>query len=178
MPLRVDGRGLALLLGVNGALVLLLAKLARPDLPVGKAIAVALAASALLVVSAALHELAHLVVARRAGQAVGGLVLGHFGACVLVDQGDPAERELGATALYVAAGPVVSFALWLGLAGLADAVRTTSGTLALALALASALNLALLALNLCPVEPLDGGRLLRCLTLAWQRRAGALAEGA
>jgi Zn-dependent protease len=173
VSVRLDRPGLALLLGVNGALVLLLAHLARPELPAARAVAVALAASALLVVSAGLHELAHLVMARRAGQPVGGLVFGHFGACVLVDQGDAAERDLGATALYVVAGPAVSLGLWLGLAALADAARAASSTLALTLGIASALNLALLALNLCPVEPLDGGRLLRCLTLAWRRRAAA-----
>jgi Zn-dependent protease len=42
------------------------------------------------------------------------------------------------------------------------------------------LNLALLVLNLIPVEPLDGGRLVRCATLAWRRRGAvaAVAESA
>jgi Zn-dependent protease len=179
VPIRVDRKGLGILLGVNCALVTLLCHLARPDLPWTKALAVALVASTLLVVSAALHELAHLVVARHHGQPVGGLILSHFGACVLVGQDAPEERDLGAIARYVAAGPALSFALWLGLAGAAELARPLSGSLAMALAVASALNLALLVLNLMPVEPLDGGRLLRCAALAWRRRsAAAVAEAA
>lgn len=174
VPLRVDRRGLSVLLGVNCALVALLCHLARPDLPLERALPVAGVASVLLVVSAALHEMAHLVVARRNGQNVGGLILSHFGACVLVEQGEPDERDLGAVARYVAAGPAVSLGLWLGLAFAADMIRPASDSAAMALAVASALNLALLALNLMPVEPLDGGRLLRCAALAWRRRGGVV----
>jgi Zn-dependent protease len=174
VPLRVDRRGLAILLGVNCVLVALLCHLARPDLPLYRALPIAGVASVLLVVSAALHELAHLVVARRHGQNVGGLILSHFGACVLVEQGEPDERDLGAIVRYVAAGPAVSLALWLGLAAAADLARGFSDSAAMALAVASALNLALLALNLMPVEPLDGGRLLRCAAIAWRRRSGVV----
>lgn len=178
VPLRVDRRGLAILLGVNCALVALLCRLARPELPLDRVVPVAAVASALLVVSAALHELAHLVVARRHGQAVGGLILSHFGACVLVEQGEPDARDLGAIVRYVAAGPAVSFGLWLGLMAAAEIVRPFSGSAGMALAVASALNLALLALNLMPVEPLDGGRLLRCARLAWRRGAFGEAKAA
>jgi len=175
VSVRVDRRGLSLLLGVNCALVALLCHLARPELPLERALPVAGVASVLLVVSAALHELAHLVVARRNGQPVGGLILSHFGACVLVEQGAVDERDLGAIARYVAAGPAVSLALWLGLGAAAELVRPFSDPAAMALAVAAALNLALLALNLTPVEPLDGGRLLRCAASAWRRR-GAVVE--
>lgn len=162
---------MAILLAVNCALVTLLCLLARPDLALSRALPIAAVASALLVVSAALHELAHLVVARRQGQDVGGLILSYFGACVLVAQGQDDERDLGAIVRYVAAGPAVSMALWLGLAAGAELARPFSGSLAMSLSVASALNLALLILNLMPVEPLDGGRLLRCATIAWRRRS-------
>jgi Zn-dependent protease len=171
VPIRIDRRGMVILLAVNCALVTLLCLLARPGLPLSRALPVAAVASTLLVVSAALHELAHLVVARRQGQAVGGLILSYFGACVLVDQGQDDERDLGAIVRYVAAGPAVSLALWLGMAAAAELTRPFSASLTMSLSVASALNLALLVLNLMPVEPLDGGRLVRCATLAWRRRS-------
>jgi Zn-dependent protease len=173
VPIRIDRKGLAILLAVNCALVTLLCYLARPDLPLSRAVPVAVVASVLLVVSAALHELAHLIVARRHGQAVGGMILSHFGACVLVDQGHDDERDLGAIVRYVAAGPALTLGLWLGMAAMAELTRPFSASLTMALSVASALNLALLVLNLMPIEPLDGGRLIRCATLAWRRRSVA-----
>ena len=176
VPMRAELGGVLLLLGVNGALATVLCRVARPDWPLWTLALVALATTALLQLSAVVHELAHLAVARRLGQPVGALVLNHVGGYVLVDARDAAQPHARAVALYVAAGPAATGLLWALLVLAGEALRPTSPELALVCAVAGALNGALLALNLMPVEPLDGGRLLRLATRAWRGEGALFAE--
>lgn len=182
VPLRVDLRGVALLTATNFAAVVLLCRIARPDWPIASYLAVAAAVTLLLQLSAAVHEYAHLLVALRLGQRVPALLFNALGGCMLLDPGRaeeggaPADPPIGPTALLVAAGPAASFVLWVGFAVMADGLRATAPEAALVAAIVSTLNFVLLALNLLPLEPLDGGRLLRLGARAWRQAAAARAD--
>jgi Zn-dependent protease len=173
VPLRAHVNGLIVLNGTNFAAALVLGRVARPDWsPLTLALVAALVAL-LLQLSAVVHEYAHLLVALRTGRPVGTLVLTAFGGCVFVDAADECVDALRATALTVAAGPLASLALW-ALFGLgSDLLRDASPVLALACGAASALNMVLVALNLMPVEPLDGGRLIALARRAWAASSAA-----
>ena len=127
--------------------------------------------------SLVLHELGHALAARRSGIQVAGIDLWFFGGIARMsrDTSSPGEEFRVAVA-----GPLVTLALAVAftVAGVLDssaqhftdvafyrgAVRATPVLLALSwLAL---INVALLAFNLIPAFPLDGGRLARAL--AWR----------
>ena len=140
------------------------------------------AVSLLFFASVAVHELAHGVVAERRGLGGGVVMLLFFGGTT--QPGRDAQRPADEAAV-AGAGPVASFgiaalciAVWqlaartIGSAGSAvgsgtsgshdfgDAVAESAFVLA-------ALNVLLAVINLLPVFPLDGGRLLRAAL--WQR---------
>jgi Zn-dependent protease/CBS domain-containing protein len=109
-----------------------------------------------------LHELGHAIVGRSRGVPIGGITLFLFGG-VSELQGEPASAS--SEFLMAIAGPVVSFILgmgcavltWLGYeAGWAPSVVVVLGYLAF-------INLLVLAFNLIPAFPLDGGRMLRSI---------------
>jgi Zn-dependent protease/CBS domain-containing protein len=122
----------------------------------------ALVGAALFLVSLLAHELAHALVARRAGVAVESITFWLFGGVARLG----GDASTPAAALWIAlVGPLTSLALG-GLfaavaAGLRDAgapsvVAGVAGWLAWT-------NLGLAAFNLLPGAPLDGGRVLRAL---------------
>ena len=119
----------------------------------------------LLICSLLAHELAHAVVARRAGVEVGGLTLWMLGGVASLRGEAPTPRE---DFRIAAAGPATSLALsgvfgvaWLVLAATdqPDLLVGVTGWLA-------GINLVLAVFNLVPGAPLDGGRILRAAL--WQ----------
>jgi len=114
--------------------------------------------------SVLLHELAHALVARRHGMGGGSVTLLFFGGGVT--QGQEPHRPAD-EALVAAAGPIASGLLtgaflgaWFVSEFIPDALGEAASQVALALA---ALNALLALLNLLPVYPLDGGRILRAV---------------
>ncbi len=120
------------------------------------------------------HELAHAWAARRAGTAVGAVVLTPLGP---ISHDDPPTPTPGSEVLVNLAGALVH-GLWLLPAGLAvywlggGAERSAPELMARTFFIA---NLALAVLNLLPFYPLDGGRALRgFLTTMLGRRPAEL----
>jgi len=110
------------------------------------------------------HELAHAVVARRAGMVVDGIVLWLFGGVSRLE-GDAATPD---TELRVAvAGPATSAGLGIAFWMATLAVGQPSSLLSAVTGWLGWINLMLAAFNLMPAFPLDGGRVLRALL--WRR---------
>jgi Zn-dependent protease/CBS domain-containing protein len=140
-----------------------------PGWPIGVAWAVAIAATAGFFVSVLLHELAHVAVGRRGGAAPESVTLLLFGGVA------PAERGARSAAMEAAiaiAGPLASLGIGLAALGAAATIGAppASGVaaeaLVEALAIVGFLSCSVALVNLAPVFPLDGSRLLRAL--AWQ----------
>ncbi len=125
-------------------------------------VVMAVAAAGLLFLSVVLHELAHAVVARRAGMPVCGVTLWLLGG--VSDTGHRA-RSPGQELAVAGSGPLVSLAL---AGGLALAAGRAEGAVGGVLDYVARLNLVVAAFNLVPALPLDGGRILR----AWLWRRG------
>ena len=139
----------------------------------------------LTVLVAASHELVHVLVARRSGAAVNAVVLTPLSA-ILHD--DPPRLPTGAAVLTHAGGvlvhvlwmvPAALVSLWLGGGGdgapaLASGVGTEAGPADATARTFLLANAGLAALNLLPIHPLDGGRILRAVleTSMTRRRAG------
>jgi Zn-dependent protease len=111
-----------------------------------------------------LHELGHSLACRQVGGRAERIVLWPLGGVAYVD---PPPRP-GATLWSIAAGPLVNLALApllfgaivaAGAAGLAE----TAPDFATFLGAVFTVNLVILAFNLLPVYPLDGGQILRSL---------------
>ncbi|MDQ4030020.1 MAG: site-2 protease family protein [Actinomycetota bacterium] len=136
----------------------------------GTYLAMAIVTAVLFFVSLLLHELGHAVVARREGMEIEGITLWLFGGVAKFKGMFPSA---GAEFRIAIAGPLVSLALGLGFAALgflaigSDAVEGVVGYLGW-------VNLLLLAFNMLPALPLDGGRVLRA-ALWGARRDFALA---
>lgn len=112
------------------------------------------------------HEVAHAVVARRAGIGVLGITLWLFGGVARLDRAPPTPA---ADLRVAAAGPLTSLGLAAGFGAvsvLVDAVQLPHLAASVAGWLAG-VNLMLGVFNLVPGAPLDGGRVLRA-TL-WRR---------
>jgi Zn-dependent protease/CBS domain-containing protein len=109
-----------------------------------------------------LHELGHAVVARATGMTIRGITLFIFGGVAeLTDE----PRSAGGEFLMAIAGPLVSAVLG-ALFLLLYAVGSAAGWPAPALSVFNYLgviNLMLLAFNMIPAFPLDGGRVLRSI---------------
>jgi Zn-dependent protease/CBS domain-containing protein len=147
----------------------------NPGLSDGAYIAMALAAALVFFASLLLHELGHARQARREGMEIEGITLWLFGG---VAQFKGAFPSAGAEFRVAIAGPLVSlglgvlFVLLAAFAGLPNAVDGVVAWLGY-------INLTLLAFNLLPALPLDGGRVLRSALwyfrgdLAWATRVAA-----
>jgi Zn-dependent protease len=150
-----------------------------PGLAAGAYAAMAVVATALFFASLLLHELGHAVVARRENMEIAGITLWLFGGVARFVGMFPSARAELRIAL---AGPAVSLVLGCAFLGAAqlplpDAVDQVCAWL-------GRINLILLAFNMLPALPLDGGRVLRALL--WQttgdftratRIAGTLGRG-
>jgi Zn-dependent protease/CBS domain-containing protein len=117
----------------------------------------ALAAAALFFASLLAHELGHAFVARREGMEIDGITLWLFGGVAKFKGTFPSA---GAEFRIAIAGPLVSLAIgvvFVALASLLELPNVVDGILGWL----GVTNLLLLAFNLLPALPLDGGRVLR-----------------
>lgn len=116
-----------------------------------------------LFISIVLHELAHSLVARRYGLVMRGITLFVFGGVAEMGEEPPSpEAEL----MIAIAGPIESAVLGIcfvlvGFLPWPDPVKGVIFYLGF-------INLALVAFNMIPAFPLDGGRVLRSLLWAWK----------
>ncbi len=132
----------------------------------------AVASALLLFASVLLHELGHALTAKRMGAQVDGVELLFFGG-FMRRRGD--SRSAGEEIKVAAAGPLVTLVLALICIGVSIALEGATrfsngaglnGTTAvspvlLVLDFLATMNVLLLAINLVPALPLDGGRILR-----------------
>lgn len=139
------------------------------------AYAMAAVATALFFVSVVLHELGHAFRAQAEGVGIEGISLWLFGGVAqLIDPFPSPAAELR----IAAAGPAVTAVIAVVLAALAE----VAGQLGLPVAARGVvdylalINVALLAFNLLPALPLDGGRMLHALI--WRSRNEAVATRA
>ncbi len=124
-----------------------------------------------LFASLLLHELAHSVVARRAGVRVTSITLFIFGGVAELG----AEPSSARDEFWIAiAGPVMSFSLAFGFWILGQAAVLMSSPLAFieVVTYLAAINLVLAVFNMVPAFPLDGGRVLRAYL--WHRTGNML----
>ena len=121
------------------------------------------AGAVLLVLSLLAHELAHAVLARRAGVGVTGLTLWMFGGIASLE-GEPPDARADLRIAIV--GPLVSAALGVLFGAAWFLLRVVEGTGGVVLAVTgwlATINVVLAVFNLVPGAPLDGGRVLRAL---------------
>ena len=129
----------------------------NPGFSDGEYVAIAVVAALLFFASLLLHELGHALRAKREGVEIEGINLWLFGGVAQFKGGFPSA---GAEFRIAIAGPLVSlalgtlFVLVAAFAGLPNAVDGVVAWLGFT-------NLILLAFNLLPALPLDGGRVLR-----------------
>jgi Zn-dependent protease/CBS domain-containing protein len=147
----------------------------NPGLSDGTYVAMAVFGAILFFGSLLLHELGHAFQARREGMEIEGITLWLFGGVAKFKGMFPSA---GAEFRIAIAGPLVSLLL----GGLFVAVAVVAGLPQAADGVASWLgyvNLSLLAFNLLPALPLDGGRVLRAALwyfrgdFAWATRIAA-----
>ena len=141
----------------------------NPGLSDGAYVAMGVVAAALFFASILLHELGHAVQARRDRVEIEGITLWVFGGVAKFTGRIPSA---GAELRIALAGPLVSLVLGLlfsGVAMVAGLPQSVDGVAAWL----GYINLVLLAFNLLPAFPLDGGRVLRALL--WSR-SGDLAR--
>jgi Zn-dependent protease len=151
----------------------------QPDMDQPVSWAIGLIGSLGFMVTVVAHELGHAVAARRDGSDSQTVVVHFIGSPALVDVVASTPR---AEALVALAGPLVSFAIGIGLVVVALLVLTVStslGPIADVLFIVGALDLILAGVSMIPAFPLDGGRLVRAA--AWARsgdpRRGTQAAG-
>jgi Zn-dependent protease/CBS domain-containing protein len=136
----------------------------NPGLEDGTYVGMALVAALLFFASLLLHELGHALEARREGMEIEGITLWLFGGVAKFKGMFPSA---GAEFRIAIAGPLVSLVLGLVFLAVALAVGNPAEVDGVA-AWLGYINLALLAFNLLPALPLDGGRVLR--SALWQAR--------
>jgi Zn-dependent protease len=122
-------------------------------------------ASVLFFACLLLHELGHAAVARREGMEIDGITLWVFGGVARFKGMFPSA---GAEFRIAIAGPLVSLVLGIGLIAVGLAVPLPAAVEGVVSWLGR-INLILLAFNMLPALPLDGGRVLR--SVLWYRMA-------
>jgi Zn-dependent protease len=136
----------------------------NPGLSTGTYVVMAVVAALLFFGSLLLHELGHAVQAQREQMEIEDITLWLFGG---VARFKGTFETAGAELRIALAGPLVSLALGLGFA-LAAALAPLPEPVDGVAAWLGYINLLLLAFNLLPALPLDGGRVLRAAL--WQAR--------
>jgi len=140
----------------------------------------AVVAAVLFFASLVLHELGHATTARREGMEIEGITLWVFGGVAKFKGMFPSA---GAEFRIAIAGPLVSLVIGGSLVALGELVHLPTAVDGVVTWLGR-INLILLAFNMVPALPLDGGRVLR--SLIWRstgdfttatRIAGALGQG-
>jgi Zn-dependent protease/CBS domain-containing protein len=135
----------------------------NPGLGTATYVAMATVAALLFFCSLLLHELGHALQARREGVEIEGITLWLFGG---VAQFKGMFPSAGAELRIAVAGPLVSLGLgaaFLAVAAVGGLGNAVDGTVAWL----GFINLTLLAFNMLPALPLDGGRVFR--SLLWLR---------
>lgn len=127
--------------------------------------AMAVVAAVLFFASLLLHELGHAMQARRDGMEIEGITLWLFGGVARFKGMFPSA---GAELRIALAGPAVSLALGVAFTAVAK-LASLPGAVDGVLTWLGRMNLILLAFNMLPALPLDGGRVFRAL--AWQATA-------
>ena len=142
---------------------------ANPGLSDGAYVAMAVIAVVLFFASLLLHELGHATRATREGMEIAGITLWLFGG---VAQFKGMFPSAGAEFRIAIAGPIVS--LVIGAVALAAALLVPlPGAVDGVIFWLGYINLVLLAFNMIPALPLDGGRVLR--SALWARKHDFLA---
>jgi len=136
----------------------------NPGLGDGTYLAMALVGAVVFFSSLLLQELGHAIQARREGMEIEGITLWLFGGVAKFRGMFPSA---GAEFRIAIAGPIVSLLLGLVFIGLAVVITGADAVDGVAFWLGY-INLMLLAFNLLPALPLDGGRVLR--SLLWGAR--------
>jgi Zn-dependent protease len=169
IPIRIDPSWLLIFALVLWSMSTVYLPSRLPEIPRAQAWLAGIVATACFFASLVFHELAHSLVARRAGIAVSGIRLFLFGGVSQIGE----EPRTPAIELRVAiVGPLASFALAAGFWLVSLAFATEPPTVAVAvLQYLAWINAGLGLFNLLPGFPLDGGRVLRALV--W-RRTGSL----
>ena len=151
----------------------------NPGLADGTYIAMAAVGALLFFTSIVLHELGHAVVAQREGMQIDGITLWVFGGVARFKGMFPSAR---AELRIAIAGPIVSVVLGAAFTAAAKLLPLTPSVDGVATWLGE-INLVLVAFNMLPALPLDGGRVLRAALWARggdfsraTRRAGAIAQ--
>jgi Zn-dependent protease len=129
----------------------------NPGLSHGAYIAIAVVAAILFFISLLAHELGHAVTARREGMEIEGITLWLFGGVAKFKGMFPSA---GAELRIALAGPAVSLVVGIACSLIAWAFALPTGIDGV-FAWLGYINLFLLAFNLLPALPLDGGRVLR-----------------
>ncbi|HEX9733406.1 MAG TPA: site-2 protease family protein [Thermoanaerobaculia bacterium] len=120
-----------------------------------------------LFVSVVLHELAHALVARRFGLEIKGITLFIFGGVAEMADEPPSPR---AEFMVAIAGPLASLGIALGCLGLNQLGQEGAWPLAVEAVIGylGLVNALLVAFNIVPAFPLDGGRVLRSILWHWK----------
>ncbi|HKD33997.1 MAG TPA: site-2 protease family protein [Gaiellaceae bacterium] len=136
----------------------------NPGLSKGTYIAAAIVAAFLFFVSLLLHEFGHALQARREGIEIDGITLWLFGGVARFKGSFPSA---GAEFRVAVAGPLVSLALGV-LFVLIALINGIPSVVDGAVSWLGYINLSLLAFNLIPAPPLDGGRILHAALWRWR----------
>jgi Zn-dependent protease/predicted transcriptional regulator len=136
----------------------------NPGLSKSAHIAMAIVAALLFFLSLLLHEFGHALQARREGIEIDGITLWLFGG---VARFKGSFRSAGAEFRVAIAGPLVSLALGV-LFVLIALVPGSPSAVDGVVSWLGYINLTLLAFNLIPAPPLDGGRVLHAALWRWR----------
>jgi Zn-dependent protease len=166
IPISLDASWLIILALLTWTLVNLFRD-QYPELPGSDYWVMAAVAALAFFTCIILHELGHSLVARAAGMPVRGITLFLFGGVAELGEEPPSAAS---EFLMAIAGPIVSALLgiifWL-MAIIAEGYWPIP--VVAVLKYLGMINLAILAFNLVPAFPLDGGRVLRSVLWGWMR---------
>lgn len=163
IPLRIDLSWFIIFFIVAWSLAVNVFPRSLPQVTPVTAWIMGFAAALGLFVSVVLHEYGHAAAARRRGIEMDAITLFIFGGVAEMRDDPPDARSEFAVAI---AGPLVTVVLAVVFAVLA--MVTPAGPVATVLGYLAVINGVVLAFNLIPAFPLDGGRVLRAALWAWR----------
>ncbi|HRX87132.1 MAG TPA: site-2 protease family protein, partial [Phycisphaerae bacterium] len=168
IPVRVDASWLLIVLLLTWSLATGVFPAAEPGLTAGVYWALGLLATLGLFASIVVHEFAHALVARSYGTPMKGITLFIFGGVAEMTEEPPSPR---AEFFVAIAGPIASIvvaALTLGIAAAGTFMAWPRAAI-IVFGYLAAMNALLVAFNLIPAFPLDGGRVLRSALWKWKQ---------
>ncbi|MDP8976384.1 MAG: site-2 protease family protein [Actinomycetota bacterium] len=172
IPVGVHWSWLFILALVVWSLATALFPSAYPGLDGSSYLVMGMAAAALFFASVVMHEIGHALRALKEGVPIDGITLWLFGGVARL-RGNPPSP--GAEFRVAIAGPVITLVLvcLFGVAALIADVADLPASVRAVLDYVTRINAIVLAFNLVPALPLDGGRVLRAWL--WRRQASFLA---